>query len=88
MQDVSAGSGETGEPAENQVISGQMLQAGEEEAEAGGRELDIPSEEEVLAYIDNYLDSVEEDKINLADIGRVLKQKYLGLTPETTDTAA
>ena len=81
LQDVSAGSGETGEPAENQVISGQMPQAGEEEAEAGGRELDIPSEEEVLAYIDDYLDSVEEDKINLADIGRVLKQKYLGFDP-------
>ncbi len=50
----------------------------EEEVEAEGKEIDIPSEEEVIAYICDYLDSVEEDKINLADIGRVLKQKYLG----------
>lgn len=66
------------EPAADETKPRETEEPVEEEVEAGGREIDIPSEEEIIAYICDYLDSVEEEKINLADIGRVLKQKYLG----------
>ena len=47
-----------------------------EEAEEAAEEISIPSEEEVIRYILDYLD--EDENVNLAEIGAVLKQKYLG----------
>ncbi len=47
-----------------------------EEAEETAEEISIPSEEEVIRYILDYLD--EDENVNLAEIGAVLKQKYLG----------
>ncbi|MDO4554548.1 MAG: NYN domain-containing protein [Lachnospiraceae bacterium] len=52
-----------------------------EEVEVEEKEINIPPEKEIidyiLEYIDSYVDSAEEE-VNLADIGRILKQKYLG----------
>ena len=47
-----------------------------EEAEEAAEEISIPSQGEVIQYIMDYLD--EDENVNLAEIGAVLKQKYLG----------
>lgn len=39
-------------------------------------EISIPAEEEIIAYICGYMD--EDESVNLAEIGSVLKQKFLG----------
>jgi len=49
-----------------------------EEPEAEEQELSIPSEDEVVNYICRYVDSSDDDRVNLAEIGRVLQTKYPG----------
>lgn len=39
-------------------------------------EISIPSEQEIVNYICGYID--EDESVNMAEIGRVLKQKFLG----------
>lgn len=39
-------------------------------------EISIPAEDEIIAYICGYMD--EDESVNLAEIGSVLKQKFLG----------
>ena len=48
----------------------------QEPEEEAAEEISIPSEEEVIQYILDYLD--EDENVNLAEIGAMLKQKYLG----------
>ena len=50
-----------------------------EEEEVSEAEISIPSEDEVIRFILDYLD--EDETVNLAEIGAVLKQKYLGFDP-------
>ncbi len=53
-------------------------EGGEGEDEEEETEISIPSEDEVISYICRYMDSSDEEQINLAEIGRVLQGKYPG----------
>ncbi len=71
---------------EDQAAESRPEEPGNHEAEEEAREeeieeeteISIPSEDEVIAYICRYMDSSDEDQINLAEIGRVLQSKYPG----------
>ena len=41
-------------------------------------EISIPAETEIVDCINDYMDSSDDEKINLAEIGNILNRKYLG----------
>lgn len=43
-----------------------------------GPEISIPKEEEILSFISEIIELSDDERINLAEIGGSLKQKYLG----------
>lgn len=47
--------------------------------------LSIPSEDEVIQYIYEFIKSSEDDKINLSEVGKALKQKFLGFDARNYD---
>lgn len=68
------------EPAAAEVYDESEEEEEPAEEEVEEPEIQIPEEEEIVASISAMLDSVADDNamVNLAEVGKMLKQKYLG----------
>ena len=47
--------------------------------------ISIPSEAEVISYIYDFMKASEDEKINLSEVGKALKEKFLGFDARNYD---
>ena len=48
-------------------------------------EISIPAEEEIISYVYDFLKASDDEKVNLSEVGKVLRQRFLGFDARNYD---